>query len=626
MRFVWAIVALVLATVLIGAGIAQRTIFMGPSEQRMELTVEEPTPYVLVDAEVLRANDGLQTLIVRGEGDIFLAYGRTDDMTAWLSDTAFDHVTLTDSGEPRTTRVSAAQAPAGGGETSGRSPVGSDLWLDSFAEPNILVAELQLTEGNSVLISRDGVEPAPNDIIVSWALDTRTPWAGPLITAGAVLLLVGLVLYVLAIRYQRRGRGPRRKGPGPLPETQPISLPEQRQIDAERASAGAAPGKDADEPTVDDADDPRPASADDSGRAQRTALRRRAWFAIPALALTAVLATGCTSESWPEFGAPTPTPTPTPTVVAPENQKPPVISQKQGQRIVADIAATLETADAELDAELAETRLTGAALAARKTEYTLRGKIAERDVRLVRPLEEVSILLPEATAGWPRTVLALTVSETDETVPPVLLTMTQQDPWSGFRIADMAEMPASGAFPDVAPAWLGTTRVPAESAFLSMPPAELAAAFADFVDAGDKSEFAGLFDEMAQSFAQSIRDSRAKIVKGLADANASKTSKAAFDMVPSQYEPLSMATLDSGAVVTVSVIDKETITPTTSDAVIRFGDNAEAKALTGVSEAAKGIETTYGLQLFFSVPAQGSNEQIRLLAYHQDILDAKVIK
>jgi hypothetical protein len=45
-----------------------------------------------------------------------------------------------------------------------------------------------------------------------------------------------------------------------------------------------------------------------------------------------------------------------------------------------------------------------------------------------------------------------------------------------------------------------------------------------------------------------------------------------------------------------------------------------------VSESAKGIETTYSFQLFFAVPAQGSTEQIRLLAVHQDLVSAKVIK
>src|SRR5690606_24801134 len=189
-RFVWAVVAFVLATVLIGAGIAQRTIFMGPSELRMELTVDEPTPYVLIDADVLRAHAGLQTLLVRGKGDIFVAYGRTDDMKAWLSDTAYDRVTLTKSDKPKTARVEAQQEPASGGDISGRSPVGSDLWLDSFADEDSLVAELQLTAGNSVLVARDGVEPAPSDVLVTWGLDTRTPWAGPLMAAGALLLAV----------------------------------------------------------------------------------------------------------------------------------------------------------------------------------------------------------------------------------------------------------------------------------------------------------------------------------------------------------------------------------------------------------------------------------------------------
>jgi hypothetical protein len=618
-------VAFVLATVLIGAGIAQRTIFMGPSEQRMELTVDEPTPYVLIDADVLRAHAGLQTLLVRGEGDIFVAYGRTDDMKSWLSDTAYDSVALTKSHKPKTTRVDAKQEPTAGGDTSGRSPVGSDLWLDSFADQDSLVAELQLTPGNSVLVARDGVKPAPSDVLVTWGLDTRTPWAGPLMAAGALVLAVGLVLYVLAIRYQRRGRGPRRKGPGPLPETQPITMPQRDELDGRDAAASDAP---APESTADPLPSPEPPPGDnEDGRAKRsTSARRRLTLALPALALTAVLATGCSADSWPQFGASTPTPSPTPTIVTPENHKSPVITQKQGQRIVSEIAKTLAKADGDLDADLAGTRSTGPALAARKTEYILRGKIADRKDALVSPLAKVKILLPEATNGWPRTVLVLTTAEKDDTKPPVLLTMTQQDPWSNYRVSEAADMPASGEFPDVAPAWLGTTRVPAESAFLSLPPAQLADAFADFVDKGDKSAFAGRFDPAADKLAQSVRDSRAVVVKGLADKGAAKTTKAAFDMVAGDSEPLSMATLDSGAVVAVSVDDLETITPANADVTIRFGDNAEAKALTGATESTKGVKTTWGIQLFFSVPAQGSNEQIRLLGFHQDILNVEVIK
>lgn len=602
MRFVWAVVAFVLATVLIGAGIAQRTIFMGPSEQRMELTVDQPTPYVLIDADVLRANPGLQTLLVRGQGDIFVAYGRTADMKAWLSDTAYNGVTLTKSGKAKSAVVDAQQAPASGGDTSGRSPVGSDLWLDSFADQDSLVADLQLTKGTSVLVARDGVEPAPSDLLVTWDLDTRTPWAGPLMAAGALLLAIGLVLYVLGIRHQRRGRGPRRKGPGPLPETQPLIMPQRDELEATTG-------------TADDRLAPRTAST-----------RRRLALAFPALALTAVLATGCSADSWPQLGASTPTPTPTPTVVTPENQKPPVITQKQGKRIISEISTILAKADSARDAALVETRLTGPALAARQTEYVLRGEIADRDTALIAPLDDIKILLPEATEGWPRTVLALTAAKKSESQPPILLAMTQADPWADYRVTSMSEMPASGEFPKVAPAWLGTTRVPAESAFLSLEPSELAEAFSDYVDAGDKSEYAGRFDDVAGQLATAVQDSRAALLKKAVELKADKTSKAVFDMKPADYEPLSLATLESGAVVAVSVDDIQTVTSTSPDAVIKFGTDAEAKALTGVSESSKGYVTTYGFQLFFAVPPQGTNQQIRLLAYHQDILNVKVIK
>lgn len=619
MRFVWAVVAFVLATVLIGLGIAQRTIFMGPSEQRMTLTVDDSAPYVLVDAAVLRAHPGLQTLMVRDKGDIFVAYGRTADMKAWLSDTAYDHVSLTKSHKPQSERVSAQQPPADGGETSGRSPVGSDLWLDSFADKDALVAEMQLTEGNSVLIAKDGVKPAPKDILVSWPLDNRTPWAGPLLTLGGLLLAAGIVLYILGLRYQRRGRGPRRKGPGPLPETQPITMPERAEIDQ---AAGEPEQIDATEPA-----DPSEQTDAEQGRTQRTSrVPRRLAVAIPALMLTGVLATGCTADSWPQFTASSPSPSPTPTVVKPDNQKPPVITEKQGQHIIREVSKVLTKADADLDPALAGTRLTGGALAGRETEYVLRGKLSDRKGALVAPLDKVKILLPEATDSWPRTVLALTTAANDAKKAPVLLTMTQTDPWANYKVTAMADMPASSTFPDVAPAWLGTTRVPAESAFLSLAPSELAGAFSDFVDNADKSQFAGRFDDKAAEFAKSVRESRATIVEGLKKGGADKTSQAAFDMTPSSYEPLSLATLNSGAVVSVSVVDTQRVTPTTPDAVIKYEGNAEAKALTGVTEASKGVETTYGIQLFFAVPAQGSTQQIRLLAYHQDLLSVKVIK
>lgn len=646
MRFVWAVVAFVLAAVLIGAGIAQRS-FVGPESQDTQVEIEEPAPFVLLDGDVLRTNPGVQTLIVSGQGDIFGSYGRTADMEAWLADSDYNHVTVDDDGEFVVEHVPAAEAPeeTDGGEGSedgdaatGRDPRGSDLWLDSFEEENRLVADnMQLPEGTSMLVAYDGTEDAPDDIVVSWPLDTSTPLAGPLMVAGGIVLLIGLVLYVLGIRHQRRGRGPRRKGPGPLPATEPIDIavlpPEERAAiegsDGAPTSAarGSAPTPEDPDGKIEDAEivDPKENDSKTSMRGEGPARRRRL-LALPALGLTAVLAAGCSADSWPQLGDASASPSPSPTVVAPDNQKPPAVTEAQAKRILKTASETVVEADSALDIDLAATRLDGPALAARTTEYALRANIADKALPAAIPTDDVEVVLPEATDLWPRTVLMLSKSTGDDTVPPVLLTMTQADPWSNYTISNMAEMSADAVFPEVAATWLGTSLVPSDSAFLTMPPAELAPAFADVVDEGEKSEFYGQFDELALSLAQSITDSRQAVVKGLADKGAADTSTAAFDMLPSDDEPISMTTLDSGAIVAVSLMDTETVTPTSSDVVIRFGDNAEAKALTDATESAKGVETTYEFQLFFSVPAQGSTEQIRLLAVHQDLLSVKVIK
>ena len=107
MRFVWAVAAFVLAAVMIGAGIAQRTVFQGPKSETVAISVSEDAPYLLIDGAVLNKLPGAQTLRAQGEGEIFAAYGRTADLEAWLADTTYNEVTLTGAGKV----VSDAVAP-----------------------------------------------------------------------------------------------------------------------------------------------------------------------------------------------------------------------------------------------------------------------------------------------------------------------------------------------------------------------------------------------------------------------------------------------------------------------------------------------------------------------------------
>ena len=78
--------------------------------------------------------------------------------------------------------------------------------------------------------------------------------------------------------------------------------------------------------------------------------------------------------------------------------------------------------------------------------------------------------------------------------------------------------------------------------------------------------------------------------------------------------------------ISVTVTEVDTTKPNNADAVIRLPKNPQVQALTGVTESATGFTTTYIDQLYFSVPAKGSGEQIKLIAYTSNILKSEVNK
>ncbi|MCR2809418.1 MULTISPECIES: glycosyl transferase [unclassified Microbacterium] len=603
MRFVWAVAAFVLAAVMIGAGIAQRTVFQGPKTETAAISVSEGAPYLLIDGDVLNMVPGAQTLRAQGDGEIFAAYGRTADMKAWLADTTYNQVSLDKNGEIVTKAIeptavedeTAAAAEAGATEPAApvRSPVGSDLWLDEFQQEDLLIAPLQLPEEMSVLVAADGIEAAPAEVTVSWPIASATPLAGPLIVIGGILMVIGVFLYILGIRHARRSRGPRRKGL-PLAATQPIDL----------AVEGADKGVISATPTR-----------------RSVTSGRRAFTVIPAVAVSALLFAGCSADSWPQLAG-SPTPTPTATVIVPEGQQAPAVTEAQAERIIARIAATAADADAALDPTLAATRLTGAVLAERTTNYTLRAAIADYKAPTAIPVKPLEIVLPQAYDGWPRSVMAVVNSEADKTASIML--MTQADAWAPYKLTYLSSLEAATQMPDLAPAYVGAAQVPPDSSFLVMPPDQLAAAYADIINNGEASEFYDQFEAEGDQFRVSIaadRDQR------LAEFNttAASTGSLSFESMPGTHPPLALATLESGAIVAINMNEVDTVQPTNADAVIKLDSNPTVKTLAGAEQSATGFSTTFSDQLFFYVPGQGSSEKIRLLGYGSEILDAKVI-
>lgn len=600
MRFVWAIAALVLATLMIGAGIAQRTVFQGDTTTKATIETTDDASYLLVDGGVLNTVEGTQTLRAQTEGSILMAYAPTADVKAWLSDVSYNATTVDDDGLVVTELVE-SETPSGNEPTNTpdrRGPEGSDLWLDEVKQDNVLITNLQLPAEMSVLLATDnGQSNAPASVSVTWPITSTTPWAGPLIAGGGVLMAVGLVLYVLGIRHARRSRGPRRKGL-PSPATEPIDL------------------------SVDQVDK----GVVSTSNRRSSSSGRRKLLAVPAIALSAVLFAGCSPDAWPQIG-PTPTPTPTATVIVPEGQDDPVVTETQAARILERIAETVATSDSDLDADLAATRLDGAVLDERLTNYNLRASLPDQvPAPSAIPATPLTILLPQAYDGWPRTIMAVVEDDSDKSAH--IMYVTQQDAWADYKLTYIGSLGASVEMPELAPAYVGASQVQPDSSFLLLAPDQLATAYADVIDYGVNSKFAALFEGEGDDFRTNVtgdRETRLAEFNSTASTTAT-TATLTFATVPGANDEVALATLQSGAIVAVNIYESDTVVPTTSDAVIKLESNPTVQALTGVSESATGVITTFSDQLFFYIPALNSSEKIRLLGYGSNILEAKVIE
>ncbi len=627
MRFVWAVAAFVLAAVLIGAGIAQRTLFVGPSTTESTVVTSDGLPYTLIDGAVLTSMPGSQTLTASVDsGPVYAAYGRSADVTAWLSDVPYTRVSLdaeggivTEAVEPdpaadeettdEPTDAPSTDAAAGTDAAAddatpdtavGRSPAGSDLWLDEFTDEGTLTTQLQLPDTMSVLLASDGLAAAPETIELRWPLDNSTPWAGPLIVAGGILMVLGVLLYLLGIRHARRSRGPRRKGI-PQPVTQPLDT----------IPAGEAEAK----------------GVISSGAPSRRALRggTRGFVIVPGLVVAGLLFTGCTSESWPQLAA-SPSPSPTASVIADDDQDAPAVTETQAKRILAKVAQTVSEADVAADGELAATRLAGAALDERKANYLIRGKVADHSALPAIPTEPLQIVLPQAYDGWPRTIMTVVGEAGETTVAPTVAVLTQQDAWSEYKLTYLASLAASAEFPGgVAPATIGAALVPPDSPFLVLEPQELAAAYADVLNNGENSTFASLFEEEGDQFRVKVAEDRRTRLEQFNQTGA-ETGSLTFSSSAGAYPAIGLATLESGAIVAVSLTETDTVKPTNSDAVIKLEGNPTVEALAGTSSSASGFQTNFSDQLFFYVPNQADGGQIRLLGYASNILSAGVIQ
>ncbi|PZE80379.1 hypothetical protein [Curtobacterium sp. MCBD17_032] len=581
MRFVLAIVSFVIGVLLVGLGVGQRTVFAPPSSIVAATSGTASAPVTVIPGSVLNANPGYQRINVSGTGEVFAAYGKTSDVDAWVGDAA--HATLRYDAEAGTLR-----ARTTGTATEVPDPRGSDLWYQEYDDARQFT--VRLPADVSLVVASDGSDPAPSDISVTWPRDTATPSVGPLLTVGGLFVLGGVVLLVWAFLHQRRSRGPRRRSGGGRPP----------RVRASRRAAAAG--------------------AQVPARSRRG---RRSFVAVPVLVAGALVLSGCSSEYWPQGGGDAgATPTPTATATGGAAVTPTTAATKQQiARIVSRVATVAEKADADTDAELAETRFAGPALELRKANYAIRDADADAKALPAIAADDVCVALPQQTDTWPRTVFAVVAADcTDEQTAPQALTLVQQDARSDYKVEYAVSLEADAQLPSLAPTAVGAAQLAPDSKLLALAPDEVAAAYADILSKDAESPSADLFagdgDDLRTRIGKSYKDEKAKALPDTADIEYSSE-------IPDDTA-LALATNTAGALVSVDLNEVETVTPTAAGA--KVNTEGAVKALSGVDSSTKGVTATYGVQLLFSVPPVGSDDKIELLGFTQGLIAASEVQ
>ncbi|WP_375400150.1 hypothetical protein [uncultured Amnibacterium sp.] len=589
MRFVAALVAFVVAAAMMAVGIAQRTVLLPPDRAVASAQVPAGAHYVVIPGSALKAHPGQQHLTIHGDDAVFAAYGRTGDVMAWLSGQRYTRLGFDDVSGTFARPVSAV-APVVAGLRGGAKPDpnGSDLWLDQRRTTGSLTWNVNLPKNLSLIVASDGRQAAPNGVSITWPVSVSTPFATPLIVGGSLLLLVGLILYILALLHLRRRRGPRRKAPPRMPR--PPQPPRYK---------------------------PAPVAVPVASRGRRAA--GRPFTAVLALGTAGLLLSGCAPLTAATEGASAAGATPSPTEKTTVPVTPVAVTTQQAVRIVRDAARVERAADRALDATRLEARFAGPALALRKAAYTLHDRSTKFALPQALPVDhaQVQVVLPQATAEWPRTLFAVDTDISSNTVPPLAITLVQQTPRSPYQVQYLTPLQPGAVLPALPNALTGAARVAPDTTLLKVAPGELAIRYGRVLRSA-KTHSAVLFDSTHDSLQQEVGlPAKEKLAKALGKGGKLTYSDAKTD--PASV--VALATAASGALVSVSLSETWTAKPAKAGAKVK--PSGATQVLSNVKSTTKGIALVHGMQLLFSVPPAGASGRVVLLGYAQGLISAK---
>ncbi|WP_146009037.1 hypothetical protein [Zhihengliuella halotolerans] len=558
MRILTAIVAIVLGAAALVAGIGQKT-FWAPSETVTAAIPGsvEAAPLTVIESGVNDVNEDPIEITIKGDGEFLLALGRSSDVDAWVGDASVNRVTEVDTEE----RV--LKTVHEGSEDEVPNPENSDLWVaKDTVDGETVYTWTEPAEGEwSLLVAADGSDPAPTDISVEWPNNATTPFALGLIIIGALLVLFGLLRLVWPSK--KTGNGAR------------AANDDTREVPQVKGSNGGV------------------------------AKRLTAVGAMVALTFSGVTAAHATEESEPSDASAS---ADVPEDTDGDSDAYPVLLEMQLERILSGVSRAIEAGDEDLDAGLLEARLGGDALSDRRSNYK---QISDEvdGVKLLEPVVAgpVRTSAVTTTTDWPRTVLAVTGEES-----PRILTLTQKDPRSNYKLTQNVKMLAGTSFPGIV---IGDTSIHtldlSDGSGLQTDPEDATVQLRRFLNNPEVSQK----DMFAESpYIEAVHEAQNE-AKSEAEDEATVEYKRFID----DDSIHAVSTPDGGALVTLSIESVMITAPRDEGATVTWSKNKKHVDLAGADETTGTANFSYAESFALYIPAAGSDDKIQVIAADSEL-------
>ncbi len=570
MRFVIATVLLATSALSVLLGFVLKGPLEANAGHRIEFKVDSAYSYLVIPHNTLTKFDGDISIQATGTKKIFYADGRERDIQDWIGTSNFVRLNL----NPTTNKPDISPITAGGIDSS---PNGSDLWRSQLNVQNNLLTEVSMYDDTAVLLASDGLHRAPTTVTVIWQSANLINWPLLLIYGGSILLVLALIMNYIAFRHIRKLRGPRRR----IPKA-PKGPKYRRRI--------------------------RP----DVPRKGRRSSSRRMMVAPVALISLSLLA-GCSAapakdvSTQPKY-----------------EQVNVVVTDKQLQRIVGEVASTVNLADKTRDEKALLTRVSGSALEIRKVQYLLQvknKKIPKLPELVANPVTvALPMQMPEESQQWqPRTLMVVTKADSTNRAPQIMV-LQQATPRENYKLWYLIDLLPTAKFPKVAAEDTGALAVDLDNAYLATTLKSLPFKYGDTINKGLDSKYATEFDLASDKFYAALSESQTQQTADLKKANATIR----FQHSLGNPNIIGMLTVESGGLVAISMNDTSLIRPKIRGVAVSV-TQLDHKILLDAPGSATGLKIVYGNMLLFYVPVAGSDEQIRLVGASQGILSVKAL-